>query len=143
MSTRVHYTDMLTATDGRMLSRSGMNGVYEIFEAIAGPGVTTISLAYLGEPVGKYLKEKYPAYANTRVSGEIDTVLELWRDKFPDESMRNSRECKDALQRELDKHVLPLVGEEYVEVESISEEMKSQLLDGYSGFLSNLWGNKS
>ncbi len=132
MKTQVHYSAVLSATDGRMVSISGMDGIYEVFDAVAGPGVTTLALMFLSDPVKKYLLERFPKYAT--VTQALDTALDEWRKAYPSEESRKAS-AANSMKPYLDKHVLPLVGDEYVEVEHMGDAAVNKLGKEYPDFL--------
>lgn len=134
MKTKVHYSDVLSATDGRLVSTSGINGIYKVFDAVAGPGVTTIALLYLGDTVKDYLKKKFPKYASREVKEALDLALTQWKMAYPDDKARKEAGA-ESMKFYLDQHVLPLVGDEYVEVEHMGDKEVEKLGEGYGDFL--------
>lgn len=67
MTTRLHYSDVLTGLDGRLVSLDGVEGMYHIYDAVAGPGVTTLAIAYLGNAVKAELRRQFPTLARPEV----------------------------------------------------------------------------
>lgn len=124
--TRLHYLDLLSITTGKCLSQEGMDGLYQAFDALAGPGVTTLAIIYLSKPLKSIASERYPTYATPKVLNLVNHYLDLYIQK---------KISLEEVRTKLATYVLPLVGEEYIEVEHLDEDTMDQLLKGYPEFL--------
>lgn len=134
MKTTVHYSDVLSISDGRLVSFDRMEGVYRIADALAGPGCTTLSLVYLAKPLAEVLKARCPVLAEPRIKEALDRALDEFR-QLPERS-------QDDLKRLMNQHVLPLLPGEYFEVEHLGEEAVDKLQEGYGPFLDELLKDK-
>lgn len=130
MGTRVHYTDLLSATDGRLVSTSHMDGVYKVFDAVAGPGVTTLALTFLADPVKKRLREQHPWTARPEVADAITAAIA---------DLRNGN---NSMKDVMDRHVLPYAPSEFIEVEHMGEENVAALQGGCADHLGKLLKGK-
>lgn len=126
--TRLHYTEVLTASTGKLVAYNGMDGAYAVHDAIAGPGVTTLALTYLAQPCRKYVREKHPEYDSPAVDAGVDKAIEEWRKE-------TGGDGKKPITPYMDKHVLPLLPSEWTEVEHFGQEEMDALMEGYTPHL--------
>lgn len=122
MTTKLHYADVLCLTDGRLLSYDGMEGVYRAFDAVAGPGVTTLAIAYMGEKVKAFALSKFPELARPELTEAIDKAVGFYKNGYG--------EIKDCME----KYVRPLC-EEYYEVEHLPNEEQEKAMNDYGPWL--------
>jgi hypothetical protein len=130
--TRCHYSEVLSVVDGRLVSRSGMDGVYKVADAIVGPGVMTHDLICLQKPCAAILVCQHPQFARQLVKFSLDRAIEEWKQQIgepvsPGQDKEVAERQTLLLQKILDNNVLPhlRVGDtytEYVEVEHIGPE---------------------
>lgn len=133
---RFHYSDVLSVSDGRLVSSRGIGAVYEIMGHIVAPGVTTISITYLGKPVKKFLREKLPAVANDFVSKSLTVALNEWKRCCPDDKGGTR------LPEYLDRYVLPHLTGEYIDVPAMEADAVEKLLDGYGEYFGKILDGK-
>lgn len=146
--TTLHYTELVSLTDGRLVAYNGIEGVYNVCNAVAGPGVTTIALTFLAEPVKKAILNRYPALGKPEVKTAVDKALaefESWGG-----GKKKSRDMNDAdkeverkrLLAVMDKHVLPLMPEEYMELTHMGETDVQTLAEHYPDHLNKILDGK-
>lgn len=110
---KFHYADVLSVTDGRLLSLRHMDGVYEVYEAVVGEGVMTHHFITMGDTVRDHLIAQHPDLAKPELTGAITLAVMRWRDAGAGKV--------DTLKPYLDKYVLPLIPSEYLEVTPMSD----------------------
>lgn len=123
--TKVRYCALLSVTDGRLVAKDGMAGVYEAFDAVAGPDVTTIALIYLRDKVRAELLRQYPELGSPVIGGRIADICKT--------DLAN-------LHARMDADVLPLLSREYYEVKHLDDT--EELEEGYAPFLDKLFKEK-
>lgn len=128
--TRLHYSDVLSAVDGRLLSYDGMDGVYRVCDAVAGPGVSTLAIAYLGGTVKEAIRKQHPELARPEVKEAIDKAL-----GFYNEGYGTLPECMEKVVR--------LLCQEHYDIEHLSEEEQSRAMDGYGPWLEGTLKDKN
>jgi hypothetical protein len=138
MKTKVHYSDLLTAITGKLVSVNGVRGMYDIYNAVAGPGVQTTMIAYMAPHVQSYLREKYPSYATDEVNFRLEDTLLQCKRLHPDVDDNIWSTMKSYMDRDL----LPIFDSEFVEVEKMSELALSELMRDYSDYLEKLMQRK-
>jgi hypothetical protein len=119
---RVHYTDLLSATEGRLVSRDGMEGVCRVFDAVAGPGVTTLAILYLGERVKAHLRDAFPETTKPIVAGAIGAAIREYA---------RTRDMGAAM----DKYVRPHLSAEWYDVPPLAAGTKADAEAGYGDWL--------
>lgn len=127
MKTRLHYSEIISATDGRLVARSGMGGVYKTFDAIAGPGVTTLALVHLSDRVRAELIRQHPVFGTMPITEALDRVL---------------GSGVDDLSNRMDASVLPLLPSEYFEVEHFDEAATEEATSTYGDFFAEKMKDK-
>jgi hypothetical protein len=110
---KFHYSDVLSVSDGRLVSSRHIDGVYDVIGAITGEEVDTIDLLGFGDSAAAYLKKLYPVLGLKSVESAITEAL----DEF---AARGGADNK-ILKLCLDKHVLPLVLVEKFNVPKMGE----------------------
>lgn len=120
-----HYADVLSVTDGRLISPRHIDAVYDVTGFVVGDdGVDTLSLAGLHDVVKNFLVNQFPWMVDKAVEIEqaITVALDEWRTAGKPYHQR-SREANlkdgESLKEYLDKHVLPLMSSEYLEVKAM------------------------
>ena len=145
--TTLHYTELVSLTDGRLVAYNGIEGVYNVCNAVAGPGVTTIALTFLAEPVKKAILTRYPTLGNPEVKTAVDKALDEFKAgggaKKPRDMSEAEREIEGKrLLAAMDKHVLPLMPEEYMELTHMGETDVQTLAEHYPDHLNKILDGK-
>ncbi len=114
---KFHYADVLSVTDGRLISLRHMDGVYDIINFLAGEDVSTVGLTVVAPIAKRHILSLFPGLADVKISESISMAVTEWRD---------SGEAAESatLKKFLDKNVLPLMPSEYLELTEISKDLK-------------------
>jgi len=127
----LHYSEVISVSDGRLVAHNGMDGVYKVCDAVAGPGVTTIALTFLAEPVKQIILAKYPTLGRPEVKRAVDAALADFKVQRTGDRTGPGRVADDKLLAKLmDAYVLPLMPSEYLELEHMGEEALDALMNG-------------
>ena len=126
MKTKLHYSEIISITDGRLVAFNGMEGVYNVCNAVVGPGVTTLAILYLNTRVKNVILETYPTLDSPEITKAVDKVLEEWEEKGKGESLLNTL---------MDKYVLPLMPSKHLELTHLSDDDVERVGEGYGEFL--------
>lgn len=113
--TKLHYTELLSYTDGRLVAYNHMDGVYAVADAVVGPGVTTVGLTVCADKVKTHIRELFPVFNKPEIKDAITTALK----NDPPE-----KKCDPLFKAAMDKYVLPLIGQEYFDVPHINETVE-------------------
>lgn len=75
--------DILSVTDGALVSTRHMDGVYDLLGFMTGGPITTIGLMWASTPCAKALLEQHPDLVNVRTpewdrSGDVKFQVEAW-----------------------------------------------------------------
>lgn len=138
MKTKLHYSDILSVTDGRLVSINGLDGVYKACNALAGPGVTTLALGYLQKPLSEHLRKVLPEFDNPLMGKAISHALERWKNDHP-----NTKDAK-TLEKYLDTYVSQgmLNNVKEYEVEHLGEDGVQELMENYTPYLDKVFAGK-
>lgn len=78
MSTRsFHITDVLSITDGRLLSLNGIGGVYGILNFMTGDNLYTHQLPRASQQCNPYLLAQFPVLGDSQLKTAIDHLCEM------------------------------------------------------------------
>jgi hypothetical protein len=133
MKTSLHYTDILCATTGVLVSPDGMDGCYRVFDAVAGPGVTTLALTFLFPKVRERLRSAHPEYDKP----EVDAAVAKARDEFV-AAGASAQSVREAMER----HVRPLLPSEFTEVTHMGDENVEAMGADYKAHLGEVLADK-
>jgi hypothetical protein len=123
------YDDVLSVSDGRLVSQRGMRAVYEVMGHLVGNDVSTLAITYLGESAQKHLAAHYPFLGTPDVRDAVTAALAVWQTNHPAD--------KDAtlMPAFLDKYVLPLMPGEFLDVAPMADDDAATLENGYGEWL--------
>ena len=68
-----HIGDVISITDGRLVSPDGMSGVIEILSWMTGEQLTTIGLLVVASECSTYLREQFPELADVVIPDWVDS----------------------------------------------------------------------
>ena len=126
-----HYADLLSATDGRLVSPAGMDGVYALFDWLAhDSGVTTLALLHLRDRVKAHLLGLFPELGTPAAAAAVTAALGAWK--------AAGSPADDApgggLTARLDEHVRPLLRPSY-DVPRLPGDTHREAVASYGRFL--------
>lgn len=76
MGKKFHLGDVLSITDGHLLSPRGMDGVYDILDYMTGDRLYTHALIRAVEFCGPYLLGQYPFLTDVKMPDELTNNIE-------------------------------------------------------------------
>ena len=143
----LHYSEVISLADGRLVAYNGIEGVYNVCNAVAGPGVTTLALTFLAEPVKKIILAKYPTLGRSEVKRGVDAALKDFNAQRTGDHEGSGHDADIALLNKLmDEYVFPLMPSEYLELEHMGDAALDALMNGdetgYKQHLDKLLANK-
>lgn len=107
MSKTFHIGDILSCTTGRLLSPTGMSGIYEILNYMTGDDLMTHQLVRAAKVVEPVLKAAFPDLAGVTVpefDGDVDKISAWF-----DEQVRIYGETREVEPLAVWQHRNPLV----------------------------------
>lgn len=152
----LHYTEVLSMSDGRLVAYNGVEGVYKVADALVGPGVTTIALTFVSDACKKLIFNKYPSLADPRVKTAIDTALSEFK-SMSENIVRHGLQTQEQQNADLkillacmDKYVLPLMPEEHMTLSHAGKEIVAEIQStggkdgkGYYSYIKNILPSKT
>jgi hypothetical protein len=104
MSKAFHISDIISITDGRLVSTRGIGGVYDILNYMTGDDIFTHQLGRVGQEVKPYILQQHPCLSDIAMQSALDNLTVRLHDIAREDA-------KHEIEQWLNIEVIPITGE--------------------------------